>query len=93
MVPYCTYQSPSKGVFPKNTLSNPCSEYEVDGGVTVRHGVLDISRALIISFMGDIGDGVLHLHFQCKIFPSPLFSINLLWSKTLSVIFKENKRH
>jgi hypothetical protein len=32
MVPYWVGQSPSQGMFPKETLSRPCNEYEVDWG-------------------------------------------------------------
>jgi hypothetical protein len=32
MVPYWVGQSPSQGMFPKKTLSIPCSEYEVVWG-------------------------------------------------------------
>jgi hypothetical protein len=42
MVPYWIDQSPIQGVFPKKTLFNSCSEYEVDGGMTFGHGVVDI---------------------------------------------------
>ena len=71
MMPYWVGQSPSQGVFPKNTLSNSCSEYEVDGGMTFGYGVLDISRAHIVSFMGTFVECVLHPCLQCNLFPSP----------------------
>jgi hypothetical protein len=48
MVPHWVGQSPSQGVFPKKTLSRPCSEYEVDGVNTFGHGVPNISRAHIV---------------------------------------------
>jgi hypothetical protein len=48
MVPYFLDQSPSQGVYPKNTLSKSCNEYEVDGGMHFGHGVLDISRDHIV---------------------------------------------
>jgi hypothetical protein len=51
MVLYWVDQSTSQGVFPKKTLSKSCSEYKVDGGMTFGHGVLDISRCHIVSFM------------------------------------------
>ena len=63
MVPYWVGQSPSQGVFPKKTLSKSCSEYEVDGSRNSGHGVLDISRAYIVSFMGAFVEGVLHPSF------------------------------
>jgi hypothetical protein len=47
-------------VFPKKTLFESCSKYEVDGNVTFWHGVLDISRAHIVSFMGAFVEGVYH---------------------------------
>jgi hypothetical protein len=86
MVLYWVDQSPSQGVFPKKILSKSCSEYEVDGGMTFGYGVFDISRAHIVSFMGAFVESVLHPCLQRNLFPSPLFAINLLWSKTLSVI-------
>jgi hypothetical protein len=58
-------------VFPKKNLSKSCSEYEVDGGVTFGHGVLVISRAHIVSFMGAFVEGVLHPCLQCNLFPRP----------------------
>jgi hypothetical protein len=54
--------------------------------MTFRHGVLEISKAHIVSFMGAFVEGVLHPCLQCNLFPSPLFAINLLWFKTLSVM-------
>jgi hypothetical protein len=60
MVPYWVDQSPSQGMFPKKTLSKSCKEYEVNVGMTFGHGVLDISRAHIVSFMGAFVEGVLH---------------------------------
>jgi hypothetical protein len=82
MVPYWVDQSPIQGVFPKKTLSKSCSEYEVNGGMNFGHGVLDISRAHIVSFMGAFVEGVLHPSFaNATFFQSLLFSINLLWSK------------
>jgi hypothetical protein len=73
MVPYWVGQSPSQGVFPKKTLSNSCSEYEVDGGMTFGHGVLDISRAHIVSFMGAFVEGVLHPSFAMQHFSKPFY--------------------
>jgi hypothetical protein len=86
MVPYWVDQSPSQGVFPKKTLSKSCNDMRWMGVMTFGHGVLDISRAHIVSFMGAFVEGVLHPRLQCNIFPSPLFAINLLWSKTLSAM-------
>jgi hypothetical protein len=60
MVTYWVGQSPSQGMFPKKTLSRSCNEYEVDWGKTLGHGVLDISRVHIVSFMGAFVVGVLH---------------------------------
>jgi len=60
MVPYWVCQSPSQGMFPKTTLSRLCNECEVDWGSTLGHGVLDISKAHIVSFMGAFAEGVLH---------------------------------
>jgi hypothetical protein len=58
MVPYWVGQFPIQ-MFPKKTLSRPCNEYEVDGGRTFGNGVLDISRAHIVSFMGVFVEGVM----------------------------------
>jgi hypothetical protein len=80
MVPYWVDQYPSQGVFPKKTLTKSCSEYEVDWGNIFGHGVLDISRAHIVSFMGAFVEGVL-CPLQCNIFPSPLFAFHFLWSE------------
>jgi hypothetical protein len=75
MVPYWVGQSPSQGMFPKKTLYSPCNEYEVEWGSTFGHGVIDISRAHIVSFMGAFMEGALHLFicnatfFQALYFP------------------------
>jgi hypothetical protein len=63
MVSYWVGQSPSQGNFPKKTLSRSCNEYEVDWGKTLGHGVLDISRVHIVSFMGAFVEGVFHPSF------------------------------
>jgi hypothetical protein len=63
MVPYWAGQSPSQGMFPNKTLSKSCNEYEVDWGKTLGHGVLDISRVHIVSFMGFFVEGALHPFF------------------------------
>jgi hypothetical protein len=63
MVPYWVGQSPSQEMFPNKTLSRSCNEYEVYWGNTLGHGVFDISRAHIVSFMGAFVEGVLHLFF------------------------------
>lgn len=60
MVPYWLGQSPSQGMFPKKTLSRSCNEYEVDWGKTLGHGVLEISRFHIVSFMGAYVECELH---------------------------------
>jgi hypothetical protein len=49
-VPYWVGQSPSQGMFPKKTLSRPCSEYEVDGGRTLGLGFLTC-QGLILSHL------------------------------------------
>jgi hypothetical protein len=74
MVPYWVGQSPSQGRIPKKTLSKSCSEYEVDWGSNFGHGVLDISRAHIVSFMGAFVEGVLCHLCAMQHFSSPLFS-------------------
>ena len=60
MVPYWVGQSPIQGGFPKKTLSRPCNEYEVDEDRNFGHGVPDISRDHIVSFMGAFMEAVLH---------------------------------
>jgi hypothetical protein len=64
-------------VFPKKTLSKPCSEYEVDGGMTFGHGVLDISRDHIVSSMVSFLEGVLHPSFATQHFSNPFISFHL----------------
>jgi hypothetical protein len=64
---------PSQGVFPKKTISKSCSEYEVDGGMNFEHGVLDISRDHIVSFMGAFMEGVLHPSFAMQPFSKPSY--------------------
>jgi hypothetical protein len=71
MVPYWVDQSPGQGVFPKKTLSKSRSEYEVYWGKTFGHGVLDISKARIVSFMGAFVVGVLHFSFAMQHFSNP----------------------
>jgi hypothetical protein len=68
-------------VFPKKTLSRPCSEYEVDLGSTFGNGVLDISRAHIVSFMGAFVEGVLH-PFICNatFFQALYLSLFMVWT-------------
>ena len=68
-------------MFPKKTLFRPCIEYEVDGGRNFGHGVLDISRAHIFSFMGAFVEGVLHPLFAMQNFSKLFISFHLLWSK------------
>ena len=83
MVSYWVGQSPSQGVFPKKTLSMPFSEYEVDEGRTFGHGVLDISRAHIVSFMGAFVEGVLYpfvcneTFFQTLYFPFIFYNMKI----------------
>ena len=74
MVPYWVDQSLSQRVFPNKTLSNSCTEYEVDGDMTFGHGFLDISRAHSVSFMGAFVEGVLCHLCAMQHFSSPLFS-------------------
>jgi hypothetical protein len=78
MVPYWVDQSPSQGVFPKKTLAKACSECEVDWSKTFVHGVLDISRAHIVSFMGAFVEGVLHPSFAMQHFSQP-FHLPLIY--------------
>jgi hypothetical protein len=65
------------------TLSRPCSEYEVDWDGTFGHGVLDILRAHIVSFMGAVVEGVLHpfvcnaTFFQTLYFPFIFYGTNI----------------
>ena len=60
-------------MFPKKTLSKSCSEYEVDGGINFGNGVLDISKAPIVSFMGAFVEGVLHHSFAMQHFSNPFY--------------------
>jgi hypothetical protein len=73
MAPYWVSQSPSQGMFPRKTLSRSCDEFEVDWGKTSRHGVLDISRVHIVSFMGAFVEGVLHPSFAMQHFSKPFY--------------------
>jgi hypothetical protein len=73
MVPYWVSQSPSQGNFPKNTLSISCNGYEVDGDTNFGHGVLDLSRAHIVLYMGSFVEGVLHTSFLMKHFSNPFY--------------------
>jgi hypothetical protein len=81
MVLYWVDQSLSQGVFPKKTLSNSHSEYEVDGVNTFGHGVPNISRDHIVSSMGAFVEGVLDPSFAMKHFFKPFIAFHLLWSK------------
>jgi hypothetical protein len=78
MVPYWVDQSQSQGMFPKKTLSKSCNEYDLDGGMNFGHGVLDISRDHIVSFMGTFLEGVMHPSFSMKPF-SKLFYLPLIY--------------
>jgi hypothetical protein len=60
MVSYWVGQSPSQGMFPKKNLSRSCNECEVDWGKILGHGVTNISRAHIVSFMGAFVEGELN---------------------------------
>jgi hypothetical protein len=61
----------------------PCSEYKEDGGRTFAHGVPDISKDHIVSFMGDFVEGVLHpficnaTFFQALYFPLFFYGHNI----------------
>jgi hypothetical protein len=81
MVSYSVNQSPSQGVFPKKILSKSCNEYEVDGVKAFGHGVSNISRAHIVSFMGAFVEGVLHPSYAMQPFSKPFIAINLLGSE------------
>jgi hypothetical protein len=65
-------------VFRKKTLSKSCNEYEVDGVKTLGHGVPNISRDHIVSFMGSFVEGVLHPSSTVQPFSKPFISIILL---------------
>jgi hypothetical protein len=94
MVPYWVGQSPSQEVFPKKTLSNSCSEYEVDGGMTFGHGVLDISRAHTVSFMGAFVEGVLHPLFAMQPFSKPFYLPLIYYGPKHWVLYAmESKEH
>jgi hypothetical protein len=54
-------------MFRKKTLSRSCNEYEVDWENNLGHGVLDISRVHIVSFMGFFIEGELHPYFVCNV--------------------------
>jgi len=73
MVPYWVDQYPSKGVFSKKTLYKSCSEYEVDGGMNFGNGILDRSRARIVSFIGVFVEDVLHPSFVIRHFSNPFY--------------------
>jgi hypothetical protein len=86
MVPYWVGQSPSQGVFPKKTLTKSCREYEVDWGRTFGHGVLDVSRAHIVSSMGAFVEGVLCPSFAMQHFSKPFICHSFFKVRTLSVM-------
>jgi hypothetical protein len=92
MVPYWVGQTRSQGMFPKKTLSRPCSEYEVDGSRNFGHGAPDISRAHIVSFIGSFVEGVLHPFICNATFLQALYFPSVFMVRTLSVICKERKR-
>jgi hypothetical protein len=73
MVPYWVDQSPSQEVFPKKTYSDSCNEYDVDGGMNFGHGVLNISKDRIVSFMGTFVEGVLHPLFTMQPFSKSFY--------------------
>jgi hypothetical protein len=86
MVSYWIDQSLSQGMFAKKTLFKPCSKYEVDEGLTFGHGVLDISRVHIISFMGAFVEGVLRPSFAMQHFSKPFICLSFIMVRTLSVM-------
>jgi len=92
MVPYWVGQSQSQGVFPKKTLSKSYSEYEVDGGRIFGHGVPDISRAHIVSFMGAFVEGVLHPFICNETFSQVLYLSFFFMIRTLSAMCNGNKK-
>ena len=73
MVPYWVDQSQSQGVFPNKTISKSCNENKVDGGMNFGYGVIDISRAHIVSFMGAFVEGVLHPSIAMQPFSKPFY--------------------
>jgi hypothetical protein len=79
MVPYWVGKSPIQGVFPKKTLPRPCSEYEVDLGSNFGHGVFDISRAHIVSFMGAFVEGLLRSSFAMQHFSKPFICLSFFY--------------
>jgi hypothetical protein len=91
MVPYWVDQIPSQGVFPNKTLSRSCSEYEVDGDRIFGHGVPDISRAHIVSFMGAFVEGVLHPFVCNQHLSKPFIFLSFFRFQTLSAMCKEIK--
>jgi hypothetical protein len=95
MVPYWVGQSPSQGMFPKKTLSRPCNEYEVDWGNTLGHGVLDISRAHIVSFMGAFVEGALHAFICNATFFQALYLPFIFYGSNIEccVQWKEKEHH
>ena len=73
MVPYWVGEFPSQGVFPKKTPSKLSNEYEVNGGMHFGHGVLDISRDHIVSFLGAFVEGMVHPSFAMQPFSKPFY--------------------
>jgi hypothetical protein len=93
MVPYWVGQSRSQGMFPKKTLSRPCSEYEV---------VLD-EVLLGMGFLTYQGLPLSHLwvplwrvhcipSFAMQHFSKPFICLSFFMVQTLSVICNGKKR-
>jgi hypothetical protein len=75
MVTYWVNHSSSQGVFPRWILSNHVKSMKWMGVKLLGMGFMTY-KGCIISFMGAFVEGVLHLRFQCNLFPSPFISIN-----------------
>jgi hypothetical protein len=80
-------------MFPKKTLSRPCSEYEVDWGRNFwAWGSRHIKGSYCLIYGCLCGGCVGSLRLQCNIFPSPLFAFHFFMVRTLSAMCKERKR-
>jgi hypothetical protein len=55
------------------------------------HGVLDISRDHIVSFMGAFVEGVMHPSFAMQHFSKPFVFLSFIMVQTLSAMCKERK--
>jgi hypothetical protein len=54
--------------------------------MTFGHGVLDISRAHIVSSMGEFVEGVLHPSFAMQHFSKPFICLSFIMVRTLSAM-------